>query len=191
LISPTIDLPAVVDPSATDLQWCVVQARPNREATVARTLRVMGFDEFYPVERVRHLKRGRTETFDRPLYPTYLFASFADENQRHEIRMVRDVTGLLITHGHRQDRLTRDVDSLRRWLGEHPDLQASDENYRAGDLVRVVGGPLATTGTVGRFIRRHRKVQGKQITRDVLLVGVEMLGRMVEVELDALCVEPL
>lgn len=193
MLSTLPAIPADVSDPQTGIavEWCVVQVRPQREATVARTIDAMGFDQFFPVERVRQLRRHRTQTIARPLYPTYLFASYADEYQRHAIRMVRDVTGILTANGHWQARLAREVDSLRRWLGEHPDAMASSEDYHEGQAVRVTGGPLALVGTVGRFIRRTRKGRDQQITRDVLLVGVEMLGTMVEVEVDALCVEPL
>jgi hypothetical protein len=43
----------------------------------------------------------------------------------------------------------------------------------------------------GRIVKRDRRVKDRTVTKDILTVGVAMLGRVVEVEIDPAYCEPV
>jgi transcription antitermination factor NusG len=179
------------DPAETTTgQWSVVRTYTSREAAVAERLTAQGFDCFNPIERVRQVRAGRIEEKDRPFYPTYLFACWGDEYQRHDIRRTKYVADVLKTANTREQlRLERDIDSLRTYLAMNPLADVTDWCQR-GRRVRVVRGPYENLE--GEIIRRERKVKGKTVVKDLLCVGVFTLGRVVEIEMpDPSFVEPI
>lgn len=172
--------------SAVTGEWCVVQTRPQRERAVAERLAAQGFGHFFPVERVRRVYANRREVVERALYPTYLFAAYDDEYARHSIRQTRDVSDLLVVHGHRQERLAADVASLARALELDP--FATAEDFEPGQRIAVIRG--AFLGLQGEIIRRVRKVKGVNVTRDIVVVKVAMLGQAgIELDVDSMDVE--
>jgi transcription antitermination factor NusG len=169
--------------------WCVVQTRGQCERAVADSLVARNIECFLPMERVRRIVRGKAETVDRPLYPNYLFATFENEYDRHEIRRGRYVTDILLVRGDRaQHRLASDIESLRLVLGIDPLADVTDWAREGRDVVVVRG---SFTGARGRIVRRDRRVKDHTVTKDVLTVGVPMLGRVVELEIDPAFCEPV
>jgi len=170
--------------------WCAVQTQSSCERRVADVLTAMGIQAFAPMECVRTIRRGRRETIERPVYPNYLFAAFNDEWERHAIRRTKHVFDLLHTrHEAEQHRLARDIESLQRVLEVDPVVDVSQWASQEGRRVWVTAGPFM--GAEGEIIRRDRRVHGRQVTKDILCVGVLMLGRVVEVEIDPAYCEPL
>ena len=54
-----------------NLQWYVLQSKPNKEMALARELDVRGFEYFYPYLRVRPVNPRSRKI--RPYFPGYLF----------------------------------------------------------------------------------------------------------------------
>lgn len=183
--------PAVSSAVETTGSWCAVRTHATREKTVAQMLADRGVPHFLPLERIRHVRAGRKpETVERPMYPTYLFAAFCNEYDRHEIRRTRYVSELVLTvTEHEQDRLASQIRSLERILAVDPTADATPWAGEPGRRVYVIDGPFM--GAEGEIIRRSRRVKGHDIVRDVLCVGVLMLGRVVEVDIDPAFVEPM
>ena len=184
-----MDMPVPIERAPALAQWCVVQTQSCREQAVALRLTRQGIDCYLPQERVRRIVRGKPETIDRPLYPTYLFASFADEYERHDIRRTQYVQDLLLTvHDAEQQRLSRQITSLAKALEIDPFVQAV-ELSEPGQRVKVIRGSFKNCE--GEIIKRVRKVRDRVIVKDILRIGVLMLGRVVEYEVDPSFCEPL
>jgi transcriptional antiterminator RfaH len=159
-------------------KWAVFEVRTSAELSIVEALRSQGFSATCPFSLTRRIYRRRAETVRSPIYPGYVFAAFHDEVERHAIRMTRGVVKTLLVHETQQDALVRQLASLERMLSTDPYLEALDW-ARDGVPVRVISGPLV--GVSGRIIRRR--------DHDVLIVGVETLGRVVECEIDRACIE--
>lgn len=161
--------------------WGAVRVRSSSEFAVADRIRARGGIAFLPTVKVRQVRRGKAANIDRAIYPTYLFAAWGDEYERHEIRRTRDVVDLHFDAGDRgQARLVRELTALETALAVDPWLDVDDWAHD-GVPVRVTYGPLM--GIEGRVTRRRG--------RDVLQVGITMFGQAVELTLDRAQVEPL
>lgn len=172
----------------TQVAWCAVQVYGACEKAVAELLIGRGTECYLPLQSVRRIRRGRAETVSRPFYEGYLFAAFNDELERHEIRRTRYVADLLISHGRRQEVFVQQIADLKRVLEIEP-IADSTPWAEEGVRVRVTAGPFI--GIQGIIIKRHRRVNNAIVVKDILCVGVTMLGRVVEVEIDPAFCEPV
>ncbi len=170
-------------------EWCAVQVYGSCEKAVAEILAKRGIEYYLPLQSMRRIRRGRAETVSRPFYEGYLFAQYGDEHERHEIRRTRYVADLLLTQGHRQTIFAREITDLKRALEIEPIGDATPWANEVGRYVLVASGPFA--GIHGKIIRRCRRMGGLTVFKDVLCVGVFMLGRMLEVEIDPLICVPM
>jgi transcription antitermination factor NusG len=169
-------------------EWCAVQVYGSCEKAVASLLTHRGIEHFLPLQSCRRIYRGRTETVSRPFYEGYLFAAYRDEHERHEIRRTRYVADLIAPHGHREEVLSQQIEDLRRVLEIEPIADSTPWAEEGREVIVTAG---AFQGIRGTIIKRHRKVAGLTVVKDILCVGVLMLGRVVEVEIDPAYVEPL
>ena len=169
-------------------EWCAVQVYGSCERAVAELLANRGVEYYLPLQSCRRIRRGRAETVSRPFYEGYLFATYHDEHERHEIRRTRYVADLLTSQGHRQEVFAQQITDLRRVLEIEP-ISDSTPWAETGRKVIVTAG--AFQGIRGEIISRCRRVAGLTVTKDILCVGVTMLGRVAEVEIDPAFCEPL
>lgn len=166
---------------ATDVGWLAVWTKPRAEKAVARVLDARAVTCWLPTIRVRRRWSDRWKEVDVPLFPGYLFA------QPH----VRSWTSLLAIPGvltivkrHRtpawiREQQMTDLRSAveRVIVGDREPEIVND--FHAGDLVRVLDGPMAGLTGVVREIRGSRR----------LLVGLEQIGRALSLSIDAAQVE--
>ncbi len=189
------------------LTWCVVNLREPedhidwrtglydyglndgvREKAVAKSLSNKGIECYLPMLSVRQIRRGQSVTVKRPLYPFYLFAAFSSKAERHRIREHHLVKDLLYQPEHTQEELSQQIADIRTVLKENP---SADSTPWAKDGVKVIvtSGPFM--GIRGEIIKRRRRIKGETIIIDLLHVGVTLLGRVLEVEIDPTICEPI
>jgi transcription termination/antitermination protein NusG len=156
-----------------------VYTTPRHEKSVARQFEVRQIEAFLPLYRsVRRWKNGCRVSIDRPLFPSYVFASL----ERHEYGRVLQTPGVLSLVGPGREPVplaSSEIESLRSGLSfrefePHPYLVA-------GDRVRIHSGPLA--GMVGVLVRRKNNL------RVVLSLDLIMQSVAVEIGMDE--VEPV
>jgi transcription antitermination factor NusG len=175
------DIPAKTGGIASVLgTWGVVRTRGSAEDAVADRLAKIGANVYLPRVSVRIVRKGKAVTERRAIYPTYVFAAWETEYDRHEVRRTRDVLDILPVHERDQARLVRDLSSLEATLAVDDCLDV-DDWARAGVLVEVVAGPL--TGVMGKVSKRRN--------RDVLEVGVLMFNQAVTVTIDVKNCRPI
>ncbi len=159
--------------------WYAVYTHVNCERQVAVALEAQGFDVYLPL--LRQWDRRQGTLVWKPAFPRYVFIHCCLTPS--EWRVVKKTRGVIQFVG--MERPTpippEEIRSVRIVLeganGEvegHPFL-------KVGDPVEVVAGPFK--GAIGYLLevcKHHR-----------LLVGVEILGRAVSVEIDASQVRPL
>lgn len=159
--------------------WYAVCTRHQHERTAARVLECKDFEVFLPVYKVRRRWQDRFKEISLPLFPGYLFVK---EGLDRWLRILNTpgVCNILSSGGrpavipHSEiEGIQRIVESTLR-VEPHPFL-------KSGDWVRVKYGPM--TGVEGILVRK------KNIAR--LILSVEMLGKSVAVEVDAIDVERL
>lgn len=161
--------------SSEDLAWYVVHTRSRHESKVESDLQARGFEVFLPRITMRSRRRDRFQLLVAPMFSGYLFIH-ADLSSRayHDIIRHRGVVRILGTKGSCTPVADEVVASIQSIL-------ESGRNFYPwprlvpGKRVQVVAGPL--NGAVGTILRCK---PGKRR----LVVGVELLGRSVAVDLE-------
>lgn len=159
-------------------EWGAVQVWPQREFAVAEKLEAMGIASFCPtVERTQFRRRkdgsGKQDKIKlrSPVYPTYLFAAWNNDQDFQDILDTSFVYEVL--KWSHQERLRRDLASLEIVLATEPDAYVTDW-HKAGVRVRVTAGSFQ--GCEGRIYRRGN--------RTMIFVGVHFMGQCVPLEID-------
>jgi transcription termination/antitermination protein NusG len=161
--------------------WRVAWTHSNCEQLVYDQLVTKGFDPFLPTAEVWS-RRGRFRVRRRiPLFRGYLFLRQAvDKASYLEVCKARGLVRLL---GQRWDQLEAvpdsEVDAIQKLIRSalpifpYPFL-------RAGQRVRITGGPLASVE--GILVRGNPK-------KGLVVVSIELLHRSVAVQLDCTLME--
>jgi transcriptional antiterminator RfaH len=155
-------------------RWFVVQAIPRREANALFQLEQQGFRAFLPVvmRTVRHARKVRAVKV--AAFPGYLFVSL--DLQRDRWRSVNGTFGvsrLIMGNAHPLAVPAGIVESLLDYRDESG-VCRFERDLVAGQLVRIVSGPLAET--LGKLI--HLNDNGR------VRVLLEILGGAVQVSMD-------
>lgn len=160
--------------------WVVVCTAPQREKATCQRLYDQGIGHYLPTVKIRRRYASKSLDVESPLYPTYLFATYTNADDYALLLDTQGVSGILPIHAADQAKLVTQLSSLQTALNHDPYLDTSDWCVE-GRRVVVVRGPMKNVE--GRVIQRRG--------RDVLLVGIELLGRVVELNVDPLDCEPI
>ena len=162
--------------------WYVVHTRSRHEAKVQSGLEARGLEVFLPRIAVRSRRRDRFQLLELPIFPGYLFVHTDLSSWAYD--------GIIRHHGvvrilGSKDRCiplaAETVASLRSIMESGRSFDPWPQLVQ-GRPVRVVAGPLyGAVGTIWRCKPGKRR----------LVVGVELLGRSIAVDLEEEWVEPL
>jgi transcription elongation factor/antiterminator RfaH len=128
--------------SSLTKRWYVVQAQPGREQLALVHLARQSFESFCPT-RLKTLRRGHKHVkVKAPFFPGYLFVSLDLDSERW--RSINGTIGVMrlvaFGSGGRPTPLPRGFVERLHQLNEGNCPIAGE--LRAGDRVRVIGGPL-------------------------------------------------
>ena len=154
--------------------WYVIHTCSHHEPKVEMGLSRKGLEVFLPKVTVRSRRRDRVQMLEVPLFPGYLFVhtELGDFPYYHILRQ-DGVVRILGIKGHYTPVPEDTVDSIRTLVSSGQPVFPWSKLV-PGKRVRVMDGPLA--GASGVILRLK---EGKSR----LVVGVELLGRSVCVEL--------
>lgn len=151
-------------------RWCVLRTRSRQEKAIAELLSARGVEHFLPlVRKVRYYGR-RKQAVSLPLFPGYLFLRGHLEEVYEADRTERVVQILDV---HDQPALESDLAAIRFVLDRNGGLEPTPFLER-GTLVEVTSGPM----------RGLRGLIDRTSAADRLVLGVRMLGRAAELEID-------
>ncbi|HRT08664.1 MAG TPA: UpxY family transcription antiterminator, partial [Candidatus Paceibacterota bacterium] len=77
-----------------EVSWFVAHTRPRREKKLVEYCQRQGFATTLPCYKSVHKYRGKTVTFDKPLFPGYVFLRL-EPTQRDAVRRNEHVANLL------------------------------------------------------------------------------------------------
>lgn len=156
--------------------WYVLHLRPRSEKKVAEHCKASSLPHYLPLRRQTRVYQRRRVTFEVPIFPGYLFASF-DRDGRLAVLKSNHVVRIL-EPGRRRD-LLHQLAQIRKALRVDPEL-VSCSALRRGRRVRIKGGPfMGVEGVVAEI---------KGVTHVVL--NVDIVGQAVTVRVDRAFVEP-
>jgi len=159
--------------------WIAVQVRSGCEHAVQSGLQQTGYEEFLPTAVVRQSRRGTVRRVRSALFPGYIFCRYI----RYPRFRIVEIPGVIRLVGIGKTPLAipeTEIESIRRVVDSGVFAEPWD-HIQTGQTVVVKNGPLK--GLRGTFMRRSQTER--------LIVGVQLLGRAVAVEVNSNDVRPV
>ena len=158
-------------------EWRVIHTRSRQEKALGEFLEARGIEHYLPlVKRVRYYGR-RKKVARLPLFPGYLFLRGEAEDVYLADRTDRVVQVIGVAD---QDALEADLAAIRFALERNGGLEPTP-CPAAGIWVEVTGGPF----------RGLRGIVDRGAQDDRLVLGVRMLGRAADLEIDRTLLRPI
>jgi transcription antitermination factor NusG len=161
--------------------WHAIWTRSNCEGQVTEQLATKGFRVFLPTASTWSRRSRRPRQIRVPLFPGYLFVG--DTIDKHAYVEILKARGVVRILGDGWDRLARippgEIEAILRIVRLGQTLFPC-RYLRAGDRVRIIGGPLS--GVEGFFVR-------ERLSKGLLVLSINLLQRSVAVEIDCTLVE--
>jgi transcription antitermination factor NusG len=151
--------------------WFVAHARPRCEKKVVQYCGDLGLATTLPCYRSVRKYRGKTATFEKPLFPGYVFLKAAPE-QRGKIFQSDYVANLLTVHD--QALFEQQLSDILRALETGLEIVLAPEIGK-GSRVKIKHGPLA--GVEGWVEERYGF--------ETVLLRLEFIGQAAAVKLTA------
>ena len=153
------------------LQWFVAHTRPRREKKLKQYCEDEGLLVTLPCYRAVHKYRGKTVTFDKPLFPGYVFLQLLPD-QKHTVRQNDHVARLLVVHD--QELFVRQLGDVLKALDTQLEIRLAPE-IGPGKRVKVKAGPLR--GLDGSVEARYGMT--------TVLLRLDFIGQAAAVKLEA------
>ncbi|MCC6007575.1 MAG: transcriptional activator RfaH [Rhodobacteraceae bacterium] len=167
--------------TATGAQWYLAQFKPNAHRIALRNLSRQGFGAFLPLTETTGRSGARFAQRQRPLFPGYLFVSFAPEGGNwRAINSTQGIVRLVAFGGAPAPVPTALVEGLRARCDANG-LVRSETMPPPGSMVRLRTGPLAD------FVAR---VEGMAPERRVWVL-LELMGQPVRVAVETDGLDPV
>ena len=152
------------------MSWHVLYLRPRWEKKMSEYCQILGLKFYLPLRTETKVYQRRKVTVEKPVFPSYFFASFGQEGR---LGLLKTNSIVRILTPHRERQLLHQLAQVRKALSVDASLGACTA-LRRGRRVRIVGGP---------FMGIDGTVWGMKGTNKVRL-NVEMIGQAVAVEVD-------
>ncbi len=155
----------------SELQWFVAHTKPRREKKLKQACERDGFAATLPCYRTVHKYRGKTVTFDKPLFPGYVFLQILPE-QKQKVAQNGHVANLLVVHD--QELFIKQLGEILQALETQLEIYLAPEIGR-GSRVKVKFGPLR--GIEGWVEERYGMT--------TILLRLDFIGQAAAVKLQA------
>jgi len=160
-----------------DQPWYAIYTRHQHEKAVAQCLTGKGFQVFLPLYADLRRRKDRTKLLALPLFPCYVFVN-GGLDRRGDIVITPGIHALVSNSGQPAAIPNGEIDALRRAMDSGAQVEPHPL-MKCGDRVRVKCG----------FLRELEGILVRKRNIYRLVLSVEMLGKAVAVEVDAVTVE--
>ncbi len=164
--------PNINDMNFPSKSWYALYTRPKNEKKICFYLRQKGIVTFLPMTTEVRQWSDRKKTITMPLFPNYIFVQIS----KSQLGCTDDISGAIRFIGIGKDASVipdKVIESLRKI--ENKKASVEELKLFKGEKVRITNGDFI--GVEGEFIRRGAK--------NLLAIGVEIMNRVVMIELDA------
>lgn len=151
--------------------WYVAHTRPRCEKKLAQYCQREGLSVTLPCYQAVHQYRGKTVTFQKPLFPSYLFLQLLP-HQRQTVYQNNHVANLLDVPD--QELFSEQLSDILRALDSDAEVRLSPQ-ISAGTRVRIKSGHLR--GLEGWVEERRGKI--------VVLLRLDFIGQAAAVKVQA------
>lgn len=138
-------------------KWLAVYTRPRWEKKVDQLLRDKGIESYCPLNKVRRKWSDRYKVVEEPLFKSYVFVKVSDLD-RSDVRLTSGAINFVYWNGKPAIIREREINDIRRFLGEHGQVEAIrvNGNFQPDQRVRVTAGNLIDLE--GRVLDVRRKL---------------------------------
>ncbi len=161
----------------SSLAWFVAHTRPRREKKLKDHCDQQGIPATLPCYRTVHKYRGKTASFEKPLFPGYLFLELLP-HQPAKIRQNDHVARLLVVHD--QESFVQQLGAILKALETELEIRLAPQ-IAEGTRVAVKSGPLR--GMEGWVEKRYGMT--------TVLLRLDFIGQAAAVSVRAEDLEPL
>ncbi len=143
-------------PDANTKKWYLVYTKPREEHLAESNLIRQGYTVYLPLIRNRRRSRGRFKAFIEPMFPRYLFIQLdKDTDNWAPVRSTYGVSSM-VYFGMEPAHIPNEiVEVLTSYEDENHIYQIPDQDYKKGDKLMIVEGPMA--GLQGVFLSDNTK----------------------------------
>ncbi|MCE9616371.1 MAG: hypothetical protein K8T26_19030 [Lentisphaerae bacterium] len=152
------------------MNWYVLYLRPRCEKKVAEFCRIHHISHYLPLRTETKVYQRRKVTVEKPLFPSYFFASFDGEGR---LKVLKTNNILRILEPSSRRALLHQLAQVRKALRVDPAL-ASVSAIRSGKRCRITGGPFMGVEGLVMAVKGKAKV----------CLNVEMVGRALAIDVD-------
>lgn len=137
---------------AKEARWFAVYARYKREKLVARRLQEKGIECYLPLQQLTRYYTRKVKKVELPLISGYLFTRITRQ-EYVPVLETQDVVQFVRFSRNLISIPEREIDVIRRVVGENVDIEVQPGSFRPGDAVEIIGGQL--TGLKGILLERR------------------------------------
>ena len=156
----------VEDSVCEDKYWTAFYTKPKHEKKASDRLSESGFEVYCPTTTTVKKWSDRKKKIKEPLFKGYLFAK-VDEKER--INILKDTSIIANLHwlGKPSKIKDEEIQSIRRFLNEHPTASAEQltNSLSCGDKVRIVEGEF-----------RNFEGEVKKVKKNLVHLDLEGIG---------------
>lgn len=122
-------------------KWYALYTRPRWEKKVNHLLLQKGIEVYCPLNKVRRKWSDRIKTVEEPLFKSYVFVKVSDE-EKTKVRMTDGVVNFVYWEGKPAIIKEKEIQTIKRFLDEHENVEVVKMELNEGDRVQVVAGPM-------------------------------------------------
>jgi transcription antitermination factor NusG len=159
--------------------WYAVYTKPRWEKKVDALLKENGVESYCPLNRVRKKWSDRMKWVDEPLFKSYVFVRVFPQDQTR-VRMVDGVLNYVYWLGKPAVIKDAEIEDIRRFLGEHSDVELVPMDIKPDDRVVIRSGILMDKTAVVQRVMQH-----------TVEVVIESLGYKLVAKVDRSKVAPI
>lgn len=149
-------------------RWFAVYTMAKREKIVARHLRQKGIECYLPLQQLTRYYTRKVKHVELPLIRGYVFVHIT-KDQYVPVLETPDVVNFVKFNKNLIAIPEREIDIIRRVVGDKMEAFAEPLNLSAGDEVEIIGGQL--TGIQGRMVQRENK---NEVLLELTTIGLAL-----------------
>ncbi|MFD2248002.1 UpxY family transcription antiterminator [Pontibacter ruber] len=122
-------------------KWYAVYTKPRWEKKVAELLSLKNIESYCPLNKVVRQWSDRKKMVLMPLFTSYVFVHLP-EKQLGELSKVNGVLNLVYWLGRPAVIKDEEIDTIKRFLNEHQNVQVEKAEFNVHDSVKINRGTL-------------------------------------------------
>jgi transcriptional antiterminator RfaH len=163
------------------LAWYLVYTKPQQERLALENLERQGYQAYLPLIRNRRRRAGRYVALIEPMFPRYLFLHLSDVTDNWG--PIRSTIGVskMVRFGDMPARVPDDLIEILHSREDEAGVQdLAPPEFKAGDRIRIVEGPMAG----------YEGIYQAKTSQERVVILLEIVGQSSRVQLAAGHIEP-